>query len=278
MSMKSIALRVARHVAWRSSRVTTMALDAIRRGDRTITMTPPVGPRFGNWLYLWLHAYEQSVAGRPTLVLEAPGMASWLEVFPALKGLTVSRPDVRFHDRREWGERSLNQRFGVDFPRASLAAFIRFALAAPVTPDRSGTLVVNVRRGDYYERPELRERYGFDQVGYITAALDRFEHVQDVLVVSDDPVWCQAELDRVLRSGGASVRYAAPEPVANFLAVCSASRIIGTNSTFSYWAAYVADEMHRDAQIVMPRFHSRLPGFEDANQLDPRWTAIDGFH
>ena len=255
-----------------------MVLDAVRRGDRTITMTPPVGPRFGNWLYLWLGAYEQSIAGRPTLVLEAPGMTTWLEVFPALKKLTVSRQDVRFHDRREWGESSLNQRFGVDFQRESLAGFIRFALAAKVTPDRSGTLVVNVRRGDYYDRPELKERYGFDQIGYIRAALDRFEHVDNVLVVSDDPVWCREELDAVLRSTAAAVRYAAPEPVANFLAVCSASRIIGTNSTFTYWAAYVSDAVHPDAQIVMPKFHSRLPGFEDAYQLDPRWTAIDGFH
>src|SRR6478736_552168 len=91
------ARRAIRHSAWRIRRATTVAADAIRRGDRTLITTPQVGLRFGNWLYLWLDAHRRTHAGEPTVVLEAPGMEIWLEAFPALRSLTVSRDLVRFH-------------------------------------------------------------------------------------------------------------------------------------------------------------------------------------
>ena len=53
------------------------------------------------------------------------------------------------------------------------------------------------------------------------------------LVVSDDPDWCRANLDSLIRSRAGEVEYAAPDPLANFLAVARACRIIGTNSTFT---------------------------------------------
>ena len=69
-----------------------------------------------------------------------------------------------------------------------------------------------------------------------------------------------------------------PDPLANFHAVAQASRIIGTNSTFSYWAAYVAGVIHPAAEVVMPRFHARMAHGTDAHQLDPRWIVVGGFH
>lgn len=240
-------------------------------------MTPAAGLRFGNWLYLWLDAHARTSAGFPTLVLESPAMAEWLDAFPALRALTIARGDLRFHDRREWDDASWGQRFGVDFAVDELESFIRDALVWRVIPDTSNTLVVNVRRGDYYERPELRERYGFDQVGYVAAAIACFTDVESVLVVSDDPQWCRDNLDPVLRARAREVDYAAPGGLANFVTIAGARRIIGTNSTFSYWAAYVADVVHPDAQIVMPRFHGRLPQGKNAYQLDPRWQTLKGF-
>src|SRR6478736_2358022 len=137
--------RVARHVAWRAERMTTATLDAMRRGDRTLIATPQAGLRFGNWLYLWLDAHQRTAAGDRTIVLEAPGMDVWLEAFPALRGLTVSRDLLRFHDRREWDLlTSWKQRFDVDFTRQSLDAFIADCLAPYIHAEESGMLVINV--------------------------------------------------------------------------------------------------------------------------------------
>lgn len=254
-----------------------MTTDSLRRGDRTVIRTPSGGLRFGNWLYLWLDAHQRSAAGHPTRVLEVPGMASWFTVFPGLRPLTVAPRELRFHDRREWNDQDWHQVFGKDFSRATLQAFIRDSLLPAVEPAPRDRLVLNVRRGDYYSNAALRERYGFDQVAYLTAALERFDPPGDVLVVSDDAQWCRQNVAALLPAG-ATVQYAEPDPAANFLAVAGARRIIGMNSTFTYWAAYIADALWDDAEIVMPLFHGRLPGHTDAHQLDPRWTALEGFH
>jgi hypothetical protein len=278
MDARRFPARVARHVAWRVERMTTATLDAMRRGDRTLITTPPAGLRFGNWLYLWLDAHQRTLAGERTVVLEAPGMDVWLDAFPALRGLTVERDLVRFHDRREWdAETSWKQRFNVDFTRRSLDAFVSACLAPYIRSDDTGMLVINVRRGDYYSDLGHRERYGFDQLGYLQDALARVGPVDRTLIVSDDPDWCRENLLEMVEEASKIVDFGERDPVSNFKAVAGASRIIGTNSTFSYWGAYVSGVLHASSVVVMPRFHGRLPQGSDAYQLDPRWIAIDGY-
>ena len=274
----SLARRAVRHAAWRTRRAVTVTADRFRRGDRAVVVTPVAGLRFGNWAYLWLRAHARSAAGIPTRALVAPGMEPWLEAFPRLRDWTVVRGDVRFHDRREWDHDFRYQRFGVDFAGEDVDAFVREDLAPWIDADTSGTLVVNVRRGDYYEHDGFKDLFGFDQAGYLRAALEHSGGAERILVVSDDDRWCRAHLDAVLRDFGSTIDYAAPDPIPNYRAVAGARRIIGTNSTFTYWAAHVATVVHDDAQIIMPRFHARLDAGTDAFQLDPRWHAIEGFH
>lgn len=277
-SAASFGRRAARHVAWRAGRFFTAAADSLRRGDRVVIMTPPAGMRFGNWLYLWLDAHQRTAAGEPTLVLEAPGMAVWLREFPRLRDLTVPRALLRFHDRREWDDESWSQRFGVDYTRASLDAFIDSTLVPELREDQGDALVINVRRGDYFSDPTHAARYGWDITGYVVDALDAAGPAGRALVVSDDAQWCRDELDVLIRSTVARVDYAEPDPAANFQAIAGARRLIGTNSTFSYWGGYVAGARFDAPQIIMPRFHGRLPEGSDAYQLDPAWIVIDGHH
>jgi Glycosyl transferase family 11 len=278
MTAASFGRRVARHLAWRAGRAYTVTADALRRGDRVVVMTPAAGLRFGNWLYLWLDAHQRSAAGEPTLVLEAPGMTPWLDEFPRLRALTVSRDRMRFHDRREWDDESWTQRFGVDFTRASLDAFIDSTLVPGLDGDQGDTLVINVRRGDYFSDPNHAARYGWDIVGYLVHALAAAGSAERALVVSDDAQWCRDELDVLIRATVPLVDYAEPDPSANFRAIAGARRLIGTNSTFSYWGAYVAGARFGSPQIIMPRFHGRLPWGSDAYQLDPAWIIIEGYH
>ena len=280
MTVAAFGRRAARHLAWRAGRVYTVTADRLRRGDRVVVMTPPAGLRFGNWLYLWLDAHQRTAAGEPTLVLEVPGMAPWLDEFPRLRDLTVTRDRLRFHDRREWNEDSWSQRFGLDFTRSTLDAFIGSALLPELRADedQGETLVINVRRGDYFSDPTHAARYGWDIAGYIVDALAAAGAAGRALVVSDDAQWCRQELDPLIRSSVADVAYAEPDPSRNFRAIAGARRLIGTNSTFSYWGGYVAGARFPSARIVMPRFHGRLPQGSDAYQLDPSWIVVDGHH
>lgn len=244
-----------------------------------VIMTPTEGLRFGNWLYLWLSAHERSNAGNLTRVLEVPRMEPWLAAFPELRRLTISSAVMRFRDRRGWDHASWNQHFGVEFTRSTLNSFIEDCIVDAIEPDATGSLVMNIRRGNYYTDPDLRARYAFDQVGYLTAALAHFGEIQQLVVVSDDPQWCRDNLADMLRGKCDALVFADAEPLANFRTVARASCIIGTNSTFSYWGAYIAGVLHKHPVIVMPRFHARFaPGKTDAYHLDPRWTAIEGFY
>jgi len=276
LHVRRTAARAKRAVVSHGQSAGAATLDLFRRGERTVIMCPPAGLRLGNFLYLWLRAHLRSASGSPTVVRRSRTMAPWLELLPEMGSLTEADDDIRFRDRREWDNTFLFQRFGTDFTREDLVAFVEDTLAPHILPDRSGTLVVNIRRGDYYT--EFREKYAFDQVGYVREALTRFARVERIRVVSDDAEWCRTHLDPIVRAAASHITYDEPDAWANFVAVAGASRIIGTNSTFSYWAAYVADGIHSDAQIVMPRFHARAPHPISAHQLDPRWTAIDGFH
>lgn len=268
--------RAARHVAWRAERVRVTAVDLLRRGDRTVITTPEVGLRFGNWLYLWMVAHARTAAGSPTVIREVDDMRPWLERFPRLRDLTVADGEVRFHDRRDWEGEFRYQRFGVDFSRAELRAFVREVLAPDIRSDPSHRVVINIRRGDYYEG-DFRRRYGFDLEGYVSAGLSLIGLTDRILVVSDDPAWCREHLGAILAQSAPSVVYADHDPIGNFIAVAAGRRLIGTNSTFSYWGGYVSDALHADAEIVMPRFHARMEGGSDAFQLDPDWTIVDGY-
>jgi hypothetical protein len=270
------AARVKRRVTQRSRTAAAVVLDVFRRGDRTVVMCPQAGLRLGNFLYLWLRADLRSVDGHPTVVRESAAMAPWLATIPELRSLTCSTDEIRFSDRREWDGAYLYQRFGSDFTRDDIAAFVSKTIAHHVAPGPANNIAINVRRGDYYT--EFRKKYEFDQVGYIREALERFDVGERALVVSDDEVWCRANIGPVVEASGREAIFASPDPWNNFVAVAQARYIIGTNSTFSYWAAYVSDVIHEDAQIVMPRFHGRMAAGTHAHQLDPRWTAIDGFH
>lgn len=232
--------------------------------------------RFGNWLYLWLDAHTRTCLGDPTLVLAAPGMASWLDAFPALASLTITRDQLRFHDRREWSSASPHQRFGDDFDRDSLDDFVRAAIVPHVEVDSSDEIALHVRRGDYYRDAGFRALYGIDVLRYLRAALPHVAPGDRAVVFSDDPQWCRQNVEPVIRESVARVRYAEGDAISDFRALAGHRRIVGTNSTFSYWAGYTSGVLHDDARVVMPRFHARMEGWVTAPQLDPRWTAIEG--
>lgn len=265
-------------------RLGSRAAGHLRHGPRTVLWTPLEGLGFGNVLYLWLHASLRQARGEEYRVLTPPPMTPWLAMLPAVRDrLTVDRARVRLTDRREHGWFS---EFGTDFTREELQRFVReFLLGTPLLPRSGpadpGSVTLNVRRGDYYSQPHFRGTYGFDIPAYVEIALARAaarEPVERVLVVSDGLDWCRLKLDPLLRAHVTRVDYVSESdtPQENFRTVATSRRVIGTNSTFSYWAGYVADVLHGPrAHVVMPRFHARLREDPGAYQLDPAWDVVE---
>lgn len=252
----------------------------MRVGKRTIIWAPESGVGFGNVLYAWLHVHQQQASGADCRLLPPPHMDPWRELFPTLwTDLSIRREDVRATDRRDW---VWNSRFGRDFTRAELHGFVRAHLA-PALVDRAadgGTVTINVRRGDYYSQPHFRGTYSFDIAAYVEAALAEAQKqgaFDRVVVVSDGIEWCRLKLDALLREHAEAITYVEGEsPQDNFVRVAAARRLIGTNSSFSYWGGYVSNVLHgADSQVIMPRFHARLGESPDAYQLDPAWTIVE---
>lgn len=261
-------------------------LTALRRAEPTVVWAPSEGLGFGNVLYLWLHAHVESRRGRPTVVLLPPAMRGWVEALPSLAQLSVDRQDVGPWNRRTWGWWSA---FGTDFDRGDLDRFVRECLlSSPAFRARSaaaasdaGLLTVNVRRGNYYSEAHFRGTYSFDVPEYLVLAVGLVRErrpVTRVHVVSDGIEWCRRKLDGQLREVASEVTYCAPTdtPLQNFLECATSPALVGTNSTFSYWAGYVGGTLHGPGScVVAPRFHARLGASHDAYQLDPTWSVVE---
>lgn len=225
---------------------------------------------FGDWLYLWLHAYCRTRAGFPTFVQAVPGMDDWLEAFPVLREFTVSESDLNFRDRRERNDAGTGQGFGVDFSIDELEAFVRAAILPWVVADRSDTLVIYLDDGSGDPPADL------DMVAYVAAAIDSFGSSARTLVVSADENGFREILGDVLSARTSAVDYLQGDQIARFRSAAGARRMVGTNSTTSYWAAYAAGVAHHDATIVMPRAAVVSTDYA-RRQLDSRWMLLKGF-
>jgi hypothetical protein len=208
-------------------------------------------------------------------------MAEWLVEFPLLDDLTVGRGEISVLDRRRFATRFFYDR---DFDRAQNREFCA-ALLSSSEPFRTRqrriaeqitdrTCVVNVRRGDYYEVPEFRARFGIDIRAHVDHAIEHIRGAgrptEDVLVVSDDTEWCRSELaDLLPRIRVIEDRTSMFDDLA---ALSSATTLVLANSTFSYWGSHLAASRIPDHLAIAPSHHERLPDGERISPMfDPRW-------
>jgi hypothetical protein len=259
----------------------------IRRGPRTVLWTQPTA-HLGNFLYDWMHAFEQRAQAIDMVCLRTPPMDRWLPVFgDRAAELLVESHDVRLTDRREKG---LHNEFGPHFDEHVLARFIEGFLepsgvldidavpAALQVTERD--VVVNVRRGDYVSNPANWRAYGFDVGDYLRVALARSVEVggpiRRILVVSDGIEWCQAHLGWLADHCETLDFEDSGQPPEVHLALLShAPRLVLANSTFSYWGGYTSAWRFGDpTQVVAPWFHVRTALDGAAWQLDPRWSIV----
>lgn len=256
------------------------ALGLVRRGPRTVIWTEPrLG--LGNFLYHWLQVFKLREAGRDAVALEIEEMEPWLALFPEIQhDYTVRRDDVRLTDHRATG---FFQGWGVHYWPEHVERFAEFVLRQTTLQIDADTdaerVVVNVRRGDYFE-PSFASRYAFDQVAYLRVGLDRAQQVggpvERVHVVSDDIAWCRTALGWLSDQCDLTFATDTPTPAEDFATLAGARRLVLTNSTFGYWAAHLSNGLHGDnhQHVVAPWFHDRTMWSGAAYHLNPAWTVV----
>lgn len=256
-------------------------LGVVRRG-RPVAWTPEF-MNLGNLLTLGLWAYAGDRDGEERRVLLHPARAAGVGIFPTLlERYFVGRGEVRFTDRR------VRPWTGHPGDRPSWDAYVGYTreVLLPGSPvaDRpgglDGTLVVNVRRGDYYTVREHFLGFGFDIVGYVRAALDHAVAddgvPQRVLVVSDDPSWCREHLAPVVGDLAPVTYTPGGDPARDLALLVHAERLVLANSTFSYWGGFAGDALHGPRAVYVPwLFDRRVDGGSCRSQVRAEWTVVE---
>lgn len=250
-------------------------IEGTRRGRRTV-LIPPADAEPGDWFYFWLDAHARTRAGSLSKVVEVPGMAPWIDVFPALRSLTVRPAGLLLRDQRERPGHAGRQRFGVDFAIDELESFIKDVFIDRIPRDDSGTVVVSVPSRGPAGWLSKTESSAFDYVGYVGAALEWLGDVNRVTFVTNDAQWCRENLDETGRKHVADLSYSSGDPIHGFMKVAGASLIVGSRSVTTYWASYIAGVLHENARVVMP-LYDESPATRRAAQYHHTWMTVRDF-
>lgn len=282
----------------RAASLKAAALGVLRSRGRLVCWTPEF-MGFGNVLYVLHWVATQRVNGQPMWARPTTALQPWLPIFSELKELLLDGSQVRFTDQRimPWSPafregmpeslhasgrpRDADNPYG-DFIKGYLLPGLNRRGDLKDHTRGNDTLVVNVRRGDYYSVAQHRHEFGFDVAAFVDVAvrssLSSDGPVQGIHVVSDDIPWCRRELP-TLPDLAPTVSYADPEsaPVSDLLDLIGARRLVLSNSTFSYWGALVSNAVHGDNynQVWAPRFFNRTQNGGRSPLLDERWRIIE---
>lgn len=114
---------------------------------------------------------------------------------------------------------------------------------------------VHVRCGDYMSNRKNRARYGVLSPDYYLRAtryLSEISGSRSVVIVSDEPgtAW-QLVGEPLKRLSGFSVEMSVGTLTDDFCTLAESQSVVISNSTFSWWAAWIAHSL-REVQVVVP--------------------------
>lgn len=241
-------------------------------------MVLPGGIRWGNTLYFLLQAYKRNLK----LIARNNDHLYWLNVFPEFGKYFIMEADIKKLDYKV-GYSTFFQFLNAEFSYGDLQNFIKdYFLRNPSINNvkkKPDTLYIHVRRGDYYNT-EHEKIFGFDVKGFIEYCFTsgQVTHQLEIVLVSDDINWCKENL-QFLKKYTDSLCFADNlDAKESFLTLATARKILISNSTFCYWAAYISTFIYgSQSEIFAPNFINRSKRYEANNQYLPEWKVIDGF-
>lgn len=126
--------------------------------------------------------------------------------------------------------------------------------------------MINIRRGDYLSYPDHHPVLSIDYI-YNSINLLNLSINDNFLVTSDDIEWCKLNIKL---PNIQFLNY--KNPINTFLAISRCKNIIISNSTFSWWAAYVAKFVEN---VVVPQdwFGPAYSGISPKGYHCPGWIV-----
>lgn len=259
--------------------------------NSTEVIITPGGARWGNLLYFFLRAYIFEQKGKTLRLLYTEHMADLLLYFPGLKKYVIEEKEVKFYHKKD-SSNQFYQVFGEDFVENQLNEFIREHLLSSQfvkaflnqlpEPD-ADELTINIRRGDFYEKGNS-SIYGYDQIEFIKHIFDNYfknKNWKQINILSDDMNWCQDNF-KFLEERTHRLHYPdlkEDKAISSFLWVAKSKNLVLSNSTFSFWAAYISNDLYQSQDNTFcPIFGSRRIENTDLYQYNPKWVMVRDFN
>lgn len=214
-------------------------------------ITPALGGRLGNNLFMIAHAYakgleynKQVVIAKDQLVYEGNDYSKNIfrklemkEKFESLPNINMMIPSDNqptlysgYYQSERYFEKyseNIKSLFGPPLEvRQRLQRDFRELFSKRV-------LVINVRRGDYLHYPNYHPTITPE---YVHAAMDLIPTIENILVLSDDIAWCQDNLN--IPSTCNYMQGFPPEEQLWMMSMCN--DYIISNSSFSWWGAWLS--------------------------------------
>ena len=130
---------------------------------------------------------------------------------------------------------------------------------------------IHIRLGDYITNPQARKVHGIVSSNYIDAGINQFNTDKNSCrIVTDDFSGLEAFFPELYKEIDSQNIFSGGQ-LSDFRLLAGSKNLIIANSTFSWWAAYLAD-----GKVVAPKqwFINPLPGFESRNFFPQDWTLI----
>lgn len=138
----------------------------------------------------------------------------------------------------------------------------------------TGAIALHVRWGDYLN---LREVYGITPADYYRRGVELIERQtgggRPVWLFSDDPIGAAEYLADAVELSHVVVSPESSTPLENMLLLSQATALVGANSTFSWWAAFLSDAPPGSIVFPRPLFGPAGPP-EPKDWLQPDWVQI----
>lgn len=236
------------------------------------------GARFGNHLYFYLHAEKMRKKNERYFISYIPNMNDWLHIFPSLSKFTLQKEEISILDNKITMN-SYYQTYNEDYNQDELISFITSYLKKDIleiNKNRREELVIHVRRGDFYNKENF-PYYAFQQSLYFKEALRKIDlkNINDIYIATDDIEWCKSNLDFIASEFNLKIHYPNKSQEDDFLMLTRAKKIILSNSTFAYWAAYINETVYADTTIIAPNFNTMLMDNGAMRQNLSSWILIN---
>lgn len=257
----------------------------------TEVIITPGGARWGNLLYFFLYAYIFEQKGKTIKILYTEHMVDVLLYFPDLKKYVIEEKNVKFYHKKD-NSNQFYQVFGKDFSEKQLNEFIKVHLLSSdfvksflgqLPEAESDELTINIRRGDFYEKGNS-SIYGYNQIEFIKHVFDNYfkgKNWKQINILSDDMNWCKDNF-KFLQPYTQRLHYpdlTEHKIIPSFLWVARSKNLVLSNSTFSFWAAYISNYLYQSqGNTFCPIFGSRRIENTDLYQYNPKWVMIRDFN